>query len=163
MSAGVSKFKPNNSLAVLAPKFRDAVEAALAECNAAPNNYDAVVYETYRSQELQAHYYARGRTVKPPYKTVTNASTNLRSWHGYGLAVDVIHRTKYWEPVEGFEWFKKVAVVFKKHNCKWGGDWKSVDPPHFQWHLCKPSPSDAARDLIATEGLIAVWEAVGAD
>ena len=45
----------------------------------------------------------------------------------------------------------------------WGGDWKKPDTPHFQWGACKPSPSDQARALLASGGMVAVWKAVGAD
>ena len=161
MSAGTGTAQVNRDLDLLAPKFREAVKVAIAECNAA--GYQAMVYEGYRTQELQAIYYARGRTVIPPTHTVTNAPTNLTSWHGYGLAVDVVHQTKYWEPEEGEGWFRKVAEIFKKHGCKWGGDWNRPDTPHFQWGACKASPSDKARELIASGGVIAVWKAVGAD
>lgn len=150
--------KPTRDGALLAPRFREAVDAAIAEC--AAKGLPAMVYETYRSDELQAVYYARGRTVTPPTKPVTNAMSNLYSWHGYGLAVDVIHRTKAWDV--GTEWFAQVAEVFKSLGCKWGGDWKAKDLPHFQWGMCKPSPSDTARYLIRTQGVQAVWEAVGA-
>ena len=143
---------------LLAPLFRLAVNAAIAECNA--NGLDAVVYETYRSNELQAIYYMRGRTVRPPQETVTNAMSNLYSWHGYGLAVDVIHRTKEWSA--GDAWFRHVAEIFKRHGCKWGGDWRNPDLPHFQWGLCRASPSDRARELLRTGGVWSVWEAVGA-
>jgi peptidoglycan L-alanyl-D-glutamate endopeptidase CwlK len=162
VSAGSSnaKLKVSDDLGLLAPLFADAVRAALDECEHI--ELDAMVYEAYRSQELQALYYARGRTVRPPEKPVTNAPTNRYSWHGYGLAVDVVHRTRFWEPTEGLVWFAKVAAVFKKHGCSWGGDWKSPDPPHFQWGPCKPSPSDAARALLDTQGIVAVWRAVGA-
>jgi hypothetical protein len=147
-------------LALLAPAFRAAVAAAVADCNAEPRALDAMVYETYRANELQAVYYQRGRTVRPPETPVTNAMSNLYSWHGYGLAVDVIHRTKRWGA--GDAWFRAVAEVFKRHGCKWGGDWRSPDMPHFQWGLCKPSPSDRARALMRTGGVVAVWEVVGA-
>lgn len=143
---------------LLAPAFRAAVSAAIAEC--AAQGLEAIVYETYRSRRLQEEYYRRGRTVIPPPKPVTNAKSNLFSWHGYGLAVDVIHRVKLWGP--GDAWFARVAAVFKAHDCKWGGDWKARDLPHFQWGRCKPSPSDTARSLMATRGVVAVWEAVGA-
>jgi len=152
---------PTSDLGLLAPAFRAAVVAAIAECNAAPNSLDAIVYESYRSNELQQIYYARGRTVRPPNETVTNASSNLFSWHGYGLAVDVIHRTQGWDPVR-HGWFNAVADVFKRHGCKWGGDWTSPDAPHFQWGACKPSPSELAREIIRTKGIEAVWEVVGA-
>jgi hypothetical protein len=153
--------KPTNDPGLLAPAFRAAVDAAIAECNAAPNGLNAMVYETYRSNELQQVYYARGRTVRPPASTVTNARSNLYSWHGYGLAVDVIHKTEGWEPTR-HGWFRAVSEIFKRHGCKWGGDWTSADPPHFQWGPCKASPSDRARELLRTQGIESVWEAVGA-
>lgn len=152
--------KPTSNLQLLAPGFRAAVVEAIRECTA--NGLRAMVFETYRSNELQALYYQRGRTVKPPLTPVTYAMGNLFSWHGYGLAVDVIHETQGWEPEPGNEWFAKVADVFRKHGCRWGGEWRRPDRPHFQWGLCKPSPSDLARELIRTRGIGAVWEAVGA-
>jgi peptidoglycan L-alanyl-D-glutamate endopeptidase CwlK len=151
---------PTADLTLLAPAFRAAVDAAIAECNDGAHQLNAMVYETYRSNELQAVYFTRGRTVRPPQEPVTNAMTSLQSWHGYGLAVDVIHKTKRWGA--GDAWFASVADVFKRHGCKWGGDWTHPDRPHFQWGLCKPSPSDQARELIRTSGVFAVWEAVGA-
>jgi peptidoglycan L-alanyl-D-glutamate endopeptidase CwlK len=162
VSAGGSNpaLKVSADLALVAPRFADAVTRALAECKAL--SYDTRVYEAYRSQELQALYYERGRTVKPPEKPVTNAPTNRYSWHGYGLAVDVVHATKYWKPDEGDAWFAKVAAVFAKHGCRWGGEWTKPDLPHIQWGLCKPSPSDSARALLDSGGIRAVWSAVGA-
>jgi peptidoglycan LD-endopeptidase CwlK len=160
MSAGEnnSKLTVNQDLTLLAPKFREAVEQAIADCK--ERGLDAYVYEAYRSQELQQLYYARGRTIIPPLKPVTNAPSNLYSWHGYCLAVDVISIAHGWDKPES--WFADVAKSFKKFNCNWGGDWKSRDLPHFQWGSCKPSPSDRARELIKTEGVVAVWSAVGA-
>lgn len=141
----------------LAPAFAEAVRLALAECNSGPNPLGAMLYEGYRSPELQAMYYKRGRTVIPPLTTVTNAQTNLQSWHGYGLAVDIVHEKKFWSPPEGEKWFHKVAAIFKKHGCAWGGDWKSADLPHFQWGRCTASPSKSAQDLITSDGMQAVW------
>jgi D-alanyl-D-alanine carboxypeptidase len=152
--------RPTNDASLLAPAFAAAVAAAIAECNDDTSQLAAKVYETYRSNELQALYYQRGRSVRPPSEPVTNAQNNLYSWHGYGLAVDVIHRTKEWDA--GDVWFERVAEIFKKHGCKWGGDWKHRDLPHFQWGLCKASPSDRARELLRSGGVLAVWEAVGA-
>lgn len=164
MSAGHGTHKDNpkvnRDLNLLAPGFRKAVEAALAECN--QKKLNAIVFEGYRSQELQALYYARGRTVVPPHHPVTNARTNLNSWHGYGLAVDIVEKTHFWSPPEGHEWFRRVADIFKKHGCKWGGDWTSPDPPHMQWGHCRPSPSDEVRRLLQEEGIGAVWRALEA-
>jgi hypothetical protein len=148
----------DRDLSRLAPAFRRAVEAAIAECRA--NGLDAFVYEASRSPGLAKLYYARGRTIKPPTKTVTNAPDETFTWHGYRLAVDVLSRARLWDA--GDEWFAKVAVIFKRHGLKWGGDWKRKDLPHFQWGKCKPSPSARARELLATEGHTGVWRAVGA-
>ena len=156
MSAGAEVV--NRDLSLLAPKFRAAIEVALVECSAA--GFDAFVFEGYRTQALQAIYYARGRTVKPPEKPVTNAPTNLLSWHGYGLAVDVISKAHFWDVPR--DWYPSVAAIFKQHGCAWGGEWKSPDYPHFQWGRCKPSPSTVARDLIRAEGMQAVWRVVEA-
>ena len=83
------------------------------------------------------------------------------SWHGYGLAVDVISESKGWGA--GAEWFANVASVFKKFDCAWGGEWVDADLPHFQWGRCKPSPSALAREIIVSQGVRGVWIAVGAD
>ncbi|MBB5714577.1 M15 family metallopeptidase [Sphingomonas aerophila] len=168
MSSGAQAktIKVSRDLNLLAPAFRAAVEAAILDCNdqgrpGGPLN--AMVYEGFRSPELQAIYFQRGRTVKPPRHTVTNAPTNEFSWHGYGLAVDVIHATQLWEPGRGENWFRDVAAVFARHGCKWGGNWTSPDLPHFQWGRCRASPSDHARSLIRSGGVQAVWTEVGAD
>jgi hypothetical protein len=150
---------PTHRLDLLAPRFREAVEAAIEACNRT-HGLDAMVYETYRSDELARLYHARGRSVRPPDTPVTNAPTNLHTWHGYGLAVDVVHTTRRWNAPP--EWFAQVADVFRAHGCRWGGEWSTPDLPHFQWGACKPSPSDAARELMRTMGVSAVWAAVGA-
>lgn len=146
-------------LSELAPRFRAAVQAALADCHR--DGLDATVYEALRSDEVQRSYYALGRTVVPPTYTVTNARTALGSWHAYGLAVDVISASRGW----GFsrEWIEGVAARFRRHGCDWGGDWRQQDLPHFQWGRCGASPSARARELLASAGLPAVWCAVGAD
>lgn len=160
MSAGASTaaLAVNCDLNALAPTFRFAVERALDTC--AARGRDAIVYEANRSLELQQEYYKRGRTEIPPSATVTNAPTNLFSWHGFGLAVDVISRANEWDAPR--EWFADVAACFREQGCRWGGEWTKPDLPHFQWGMCKPSPSDRARELLATGGMSAVWEAVGA-
>ena len=145
----------------LAPKFHAAVQLALGGCHAA--NLDAVVYEAVRSDALQQAYYALGRTVVPPTAPVTNAASALYSWHGYGLAVDVISQSKQW--TAGADWFHQVAQIFKRQGCEWGGDWlgnMSDDSDHFQFGGMKPSPSSEARTLYASGGVEAVWRAVGA-
>lgn len=157
MSAGAIP-QVQNSLTLLAPKFALAVENALRDANA--DGLDAYVYESLRSHELAVLYYARGRTIIPPTKTVTNAPDETWSWHGFSLAVDCISKSKQWDQPES--WFKALSVHFARYGCKWGGDWKQKDLPHFQWGLCKPSPSLVARTLLKTSGMTSVWNAVEA-
>ena len=106
------------------------------------------------------------RVIRAAFELAREVSPNfasLFSWHGYGLAVDVVSKAHFWEPPSGEQWFRDVATVFKRHGCAWGGDWTKPDTPHFQWGKCKPSPSDMARLILAQDGVEAVWQAVGAD
>ena len=157
MSAGTD-LRPCSDLERLAPKMRAAVEAVLAACQAA--GMDAVVYETYRSQELQALYYARGRWIVPPEKPVTNVRDARFGWHHFGLAVDVISRARGWNVPES--WWDRLGHIAKARGLSWGGDWRMRDLSHLQWGKCRDTPSDRARELLAGGGLGAVWAEVGA-
>ncbi len=143
-----------SSLDGLAPQMRYAVQEVLHDI---PN---AKVYESIRSNELQAIYWARGRTVIPPDKTVTNVENAEYGWHLYGLAVDIIHTTLEWDAPDS--WFQWLGSIGKSYGLDWGGDWHSKDLPHLQWGKCKPTPSDEARRLLHEGGVEAVWDAVGA-
>jgi peptidoglycan L-alanyl-D-glutamate endopeptidase CwlK len=146
----------DRDLAALAPRFRAAVEAALAECRAA--GLDAIVYEARRSNERQEWLYAQGRTR--PGERVTNAKDAMHGWHFFGLAVDVISRSMEWDAPA--DWWQRMGAIFERHGCDWGGRWTTPDLPHVQWGTLKPSPSDRARELYVTDGLGAVWREVGA-
>jgi hypothetical protein len=166
MSSGATGIYPgepvlyvHNDLYLVAPKMRDAVDALLAEC--IQRGLDAMVHETYRERATALAYYKRGRTQRPPLATVTNAPDETWSWHGYGLAVDIISRKKGWDA--GDFWFTAVAECAERQGLlKWGGRWTMKDLPHFQWGRCKASPSDEARRILRESGLPAVWRAVGA-
>ena len=150
--------RPSRDMTMLAPLFAGRANVALARCEDA--GLDAFVYEAHRSDALQAIYYARGRTVIPPEQTVTNARNSLNSWHGYGLAVDVISRSRLWSPEE--VWWEWVAEIFVSEGMDWGGHWRRPDRPHFQWGGLRASPSDRARLLMRSGGFVAVWREVGA-
>ncbi len=154
---------PSRDLSLLAPKFLAAVEAAIAAC--AARGLPVKINEGYRSQARQAFLYAQGRTT--PGNIVTNAPSSLTSWHGYGLAVDVIHATLAYTPfgsdrAANERWFADVGGVFKHSLCSWGGNWTKPDTPHMQWGACTPSPTMGARSLLATGGVEAVWRKLGA-
>lgn len=148
--------KVHSDLSELAPRFRASVEAAIEEC--LERGYDVVVFEARRTEERQAYLYAQGRTR--PGAIVTNAADALHGWHFFGLAVDVISKSKGWSVPE--EWWSDVGTIFERHGCDWAGRWKHPDTPHMQWGALKPSPSDRARSLYASGGLEAVWREVGA-
>lgn len=141
---------PDRDLTKLAPRFGLAVLNAMNECWR--NGFDPIIHEGQRSDDLQRHYYARG---------VSKARSSLQSWHGYGLAVDVISKRHAWgAPVD---WWEGVAAIFKRHGLDWGGDWKRfVDKPHFQWGTLRASPSHRAVKLLREGGVEAVWREVGA-
>lgn len=140
-----------NDIRLLAPKFGLAVGHALNLCHR--QGLDVVVQESLRSNELQQNYYEQGRSRPGPI--VTNARSSLYSWHGYGLAVDVISASRQWNTTA--EWRGRVAQIFKSCGLAWGGDWSRPDLPHFQHGPCRPSPSDRARQLFAEGGMQAVW------
>lgn len=158
---------PSRDLSLLAPKFAAVVEAAIADC--AGKGLPVKVNEGFRSQARQSYLYEQGRSR--PGDKVTNAPTSLTSWHGYGLAVDVIHQTKaYWpfgqdaaHAAQNEDWFRQVAQVFKAHDCSWGGGWKKPDTPHMQWGRCPDSPTAHFQELFQASGKEAVWRELGAD
>lgn len=101
------------------------------------------VYTT-RTFAEQDELYAQGRT-KPGSK-VTNAKGG-QSYHNFSLAVDIVllwdkdgngtFETAVWDTKTDFDGDKvsdwiEVVSIFKRYGWEWGGDWKFVDPPHFQ-------------------------------
>lgn len=171
-----------NDMDLLAPKMRDAVEGTLnallgrsievprmATTGATTLALDPRVFETFRVDALAAIYYEQG---------VSRARTADYSWHGYGLAVDVISREFEWftgpaarktwpgpesRRVASERWFGAIATAAEQHGLTAGFRWTSFpDPPHLQWGRCRVSPSNRARELRAQGGLGAVWREVGA-
>jgi peptidoglycan L-alanyl-D-glutamate endopeptidase CwlK len=116
---------------------------------------DPIVHEAYRSDARQRWLFAQGRAR--PGEIVTHAQSALYSWHGYGLAADVISASRGWDDPS---FFRRLAPHMQRAGLDWGGDWSTPDLPHFQWFRCKASPSDRARDLFAAGGLAAVWREV---
>lgn len=142
----------------LAPGFRRRLEAAVADATGA--GLDVVVFETGRSDELARLYYSHG---------VSHAKDALHTWHHYGLAADVISKSREWDVYPGPDgsggdpkWFGLLASIFKAHGLDWGGDWRTLkDYPHWQLGGLRASPRDAIT-ILSTQGIQAVWAAVGA-
>jgi peptidoglycan LD-endopeptidase CwlK len=141
----------------LAPLFAARVAETLSRARLA--GLDPIIYEAFRSDERQRWLYGVGRTHSLTRDTVTNAQSALYSWHGYGLAVDVISRSKLWAD-ESF--FERLALIAKAAGLDWGGDWSTRDLPHFQFSTLRAGPSARGRALMKSGGLLAVWKEVGA-
>jgi peptidoglycan LD-endopeptidase CwlK len=138
----------------LAPKLQEIAVCETRFLNL--SGYDAVIHETVRCRELAELYHELG---------VSKAMNELYSWHGFGLAFDVISKSRGWDAWEDPDWYEPVVAAYKGRGLHWGGDWKTfVDKPHMQWHCdgMHESPSDRARFLYTQGGLDAVWRDVGA-
>ena len=162
-----------NKLDRLAPIMLDRVNAMMADAKkiATINGevFDPIVFETDRLDELQQIYYEQG---------TTNAPTAIYGWHFYGLAIDVISKSKGWDVKN--TWWNTLANLAVKHNLKSGHFWHRKDSPHIYFGSLKDSPSDLARTLYFgtpawrgmsvfpdqspqdIKGLHKVWTAVGA-
>lgn len=103
---------------------------------------NAQTYFTYRSVEEQDELYAQGRTKAG--NIVTNAKGG-KSFHNYGLAIDIIVNNPKTLALKGVErdmamardnqmvWELMQANEFdKKYGLHWGGLFKSKDTPHFE-------------------------------
>lgn len=147
------------SLDVLAPKFRLAVDRTLHAL--ALQGRAATVSETLRTDARQAFLYGFGRTYDDGRGIVTNARTVDTTWHGYGLAVDVIASGAGWNAPAAF--WTALGAAAEAEGLTWGGRWDGLpDRPHLQWGQCRRSPSVTAVKLKRAGGLEAVWREVNA-
>lgn len=122
--------------------------------------YPVKVAETMRTAERQAYLYGFGREYDDGRGEVTKAETHLVSWHGYGLAADLVHGERFWNATRDF--WDALGKCAELRGLTWGGRWTSPDRPHVQWGQCRRSPSRRARELLAQGGLPEVWRIVGA-
>ena len=138
----------------LAPSFRLRIEAVVADLEA--EGFTPWVVECVRTAERQAWLYAQGRTR--PGSIVTKAPTHVSSWHGHGLAVDIIDRVKHWGATQAF--WQSLGAACGRHGVTWGGNWKSFpDRPHCQDGRVPGGPSKVDRDRTLGSGMAATWEA----
>ena len=109
---------------------RRRVEAFLAAARA--QGIDLLVTSTYRDFESQQALYDQGRTA--PGKIVTNAKPG-RSWHNYGLAVDVVplrNGKPVWDAKDPV--WETVGKLGEAAGLEWAGRWTRFrELPHFQY------------------------------
>jgi hypothetical protein len=143
----------------LAPRFRLALARALAELHRV--GFDPVVCETLRTPERQRFLYGFGRDYDDGRGIVTQAATADQSWHGYGLAADVISRAHGWDAPPAF--WRALQAAVEQEGLVSGAAWPMADKPHVQWGApMRRSPSPRAAVLRDTQGLDALWVEVGA-
>jgi hypothetical protein len=153
----------------LAPLFAEKVFTVLADMKA--RGFDAIVREGFRSDERQAWLYGFGREYDDDRGNVTGAPTGAKSWHRYGLAVDIVSATLEDDAPAAF--WTALMEVAESIGLTSGDDWDRdgvpvesdpdehrADKPHVQWwtpgmHVI---PSDHAWQLLQSQGVEAVWK-----
>lgn len=147
------------NLAVLAPKFRSAVERVLGTLRGL--GYNPMVFETLRTSDRQRFLHGFGRLYDDGRGVVTHSEDADETWHGYGLAVDIICGDTRWNAPAAF--WDALGRACERERLEWGGSWRFVDRPHVQWGApMRRSPSPRAGRLLALGGPPAVWREVGA-
>lgn len=151
--------KRQDSLAVCAPKFAQAVRVVLEDLKA--KGFDPLVYETMRTPERQSWLAGFGVHYDDGRGLVTHATNVYQSWHAFGTACDIISYSREWDaPSEFWNALGHAAIA---RGLAWGGLWHMRDLPHIQWGgPMRVSPSDRALVLLKEDGLEAVWKEVKA-
>lgn len=160
------------STAGLAPKFRRKVEAICARLVA--KGHDPLIAETLRTDARQHYLFGFGRKWDDGRGVVTYSQTARDTWHGYGLAVDIVCRRRLWNATP--EFWRDLGEAVNAEGMCWGNDWDGdgvpverdpdesfSDRPHVQWKPARRKPSDRAAELLRAGGMPAVWSVVGAE
>lgn len=142
----------------LAPRFRAALYRALGTMRSA--GFDPIISETTRSSERQAFLYGFGRDYDDGRGIVTNSRDAMHTWHGFGLAADVISRSAGWDAPTSF--WDALRACAEDEGLVSGASWPTfADKPHVQWGApMRRSPSSDAAALVQQGGMPAVWGAV---
>ncbi len=116
-----------------------AMRAVAAECDA------------LRRTDPQAAAFLAGLAEVDGFNYRDVAGTLTRSYHGYGLAVDLIPRNyggkatywrwllgkveQWWATPYASRWMvpESVVSIFEKHGFGWGGKWLFFDTMHFEY------------------------------
>ena len=119
--------------------------------------HDPMISEGFRSDERQRFLYGFGREYDDGRGVVTNASDGRSSWHRYGLAVDIISKSKEWDAPPTF--WNDLRECAQAIGLTPGAVWKHPDRPHVQHHCPGMPVSPTADDwaLLESGGFDAVW------
>lgn len=118
-------------------------------------------FEWLRTPERQRFLWGFGREYDDGRGIVTAAQTSLYSFHGFGLAVDVVEKDATpWNAPPTF--WNRLGEAAEAEGLVWGGRWRKADLPHCQWATGNASPTADDRALYEAEGIAAVWQRYGA-
>lgn len=112
----------------LHPKIRPMAIDFIAKAKTA--GIDIKITAGMRTFEEQEKLYNQGRTT--PGNIVTKAKPG-QSFHNYGLAIDVVPIVNGKAVWEDENLWQKLGVIGESAGFEWGGRWKFVDKPHFQY------------------------------
>lgn len=159
----------DRDLTKLAPQFKIKIELLI--CRLEDMGHDPIVFEGWRSDERVTFLHGFGRLYDDGRGVVTNARTGAKTWHRYGLAVDIISKSLGWDAYDKF--WEDLRREATKLGLVSGNDWDRdgipvgpdpdesvVDRPHVQWWIpgMFKTPSDHAWELLQTKGVEAVWK-----
>jgi peptidoglycan L-alanyl-D-glutamate endopeptidase CwlK len=118
------------NIATLDPRVQPLATQLIEEAKA--RGINAKVIGGTRTFAEQDELYAQGRTK--PGKIVTKARGG-QSWHNYSLAFDIgIFSPDGKEYYGESEAYKEVGKIGETLGLEWGGAWKFVDEPHYQYN-----------------------------
>lgn len=142
---------------LLAPGFYAKLRLLIAKMKV--KGWNPVITETVRTPERQAWLYGFGREWDDGRGVVTNAATNVKSWHGFGLAVDFKSGDHDWDDTPEQFW-TDLALCAKAENLTSGSEWRMKDKPHVQWWTpgMRSAPSPLAAQLQEDGGNQLVWD-----
>lgn len=116
----------------------------------AEKGWDVRVFETLRTPERQ-------QALFESQKRVTNASM-WESWHVYGLACDLVFcKDGLWSWDERD--YNELGPLGESVGLRWGGRFKSVDKPHFEFKVPSFTTKDARHEF-ELRGIAGVWNEV---
>lgn len=150
-----------SSLDGCAPAFALKVKNVLAAMQT--KGFDPIVFEALRSAERSVWLYGFGRDYDDGRGVVTQILPTQHSWHFFGLAADIISKSKEWNAPAAF--WTALRACAEAEDLVSGQQFSRPDGPHVQWNIkgmhCSPTP--AAQALYDSGGLPAVWAVLHAE
>ena len=141
--------RSERNIATLHPDLQPRAVAFISAAKnlAAQRGLDVKCICGLRSFDEQAALYAKGRTA--PGKIVTKAPAG-HSMHNFGLAIDLGVFSKDGKTYHGSHaLYRELGPLGESLGFEWGGRWKFVDEPHYQYRPAW-SKNMTERELLAS-------------